>query len=221
MPARPSSPRPTLLVATTNPGKAAEFLRMLPADEVTVLTLADVGVALPPELGTSFAENARVKATAAASQSGLLAIGDDSGLEVDALGGAPGLRSARYAGEMARDDQNREKLLSAMRDIPLARRTAKFRCAVALARPTALLATTEGTCHGTIAEAPSGSHGFGYDPVFRLPPPDGRTMAELRPAEKDAVSHRARAYRAILPDLLRALGLSGPGVPPPGPGVTP
>lgn len=207
-----------LLIATGNAGKAADFRRLLPSD-IEVLTLADVPVVLPPETGTTFAENAAAKAIAAADQSGLLAIADDSGLEVDALGGEPGLFSARYAGDPRSDARNREKLLTAMRDIPPARRTARFRCAVALARPTTLLATAEGTCRGTIATTPVGQHGFGYDPVFRLPSPDGRTMAELSPAEKNRLSHRARAYDAILPDLLRALAPTDPAAPPAGEGA--
>jgi XTP/dITP diphosphohydrolase len=215
---RSSVPAPKLLIASGNAGKAADFRRLLPPS-VEVLTLADVSVVLPPETGTTFAENAVVKATAAADQSGLLAIADDSGLEVDALGGEPGIYSARYAGTPPSDARNREKLLTAMRDIPPARRTARFRCAVALARPATLIVTAEGTCDGTIAPAPAGEHGFGYDPIFRLPPPDGRTMAQLSPAEKNRLSHRARAYQAMLPDLLRALALTEPAAPPAGEGA--
>jgi XTP/dITP diphosphohydrolase len=195
------SPFPTLLVATSNPGKLAEFVRILPTG-VRVVDLAKLGVQLPPETGTSFAENAATKAIAAAEQSGLISLADDSGLVVDALGGAPGVLSARFAGG---DEANRRTLLAALARVPRQRRTARFVCAVALARPETgtIVARAEGTCEGMIAAAPRGSFGFGYDPVFELP--DGRTMAELAPEEKDKVSHRGVAYRRILPALLAEL----------------
>ncbi|HEY8445799.1 MAG TPA: RdgB/HAM1 family non-canonical purine NTP pyrophosphatase [Thermomicrobiales bacterium] len=194
-----------LVVATSNPGKLAEFRRLLPAS-VMLLSLTDLGIESPPETGETFAENARLKAIAAAQQSGRLAIADDSGLEVDALGGAPGVRSARYAGEPANEAANRARLLAELQGVPPEQRTARFRCVVALAAPTGLIGEAEGTCEGAISEAEAGTHGFGYDPLFLLP--DGRTMAQLLPHEKDAISHRARAYAAILPTLKRALGLA-------------
>ncbi len=192
----------SLLIATSNPGKREEFARLVPSG-IRLLTLNDVLVDLPPENGTSFTEIATTKALAAARQSDTLTLADDSGLEVDALGGAPGIYSARFAGEPASDERNRQKLLAALSRIEPANRTARFRCAVALARPGHLIATAEGTCEGAIATSPRGEHGFGYDPLFLFP--DGHTMAELSPEEKDEISHRGRAFRAILPALLATL----------------
>lgn len=188
----------TLLLATSNLGKRAEFVRLLPTD-VRVLTLQDLGIVLPPEIGESFQEIAAAKALAAATSAGLPALADDSGLEVDALDGAPGVRSARFAGETASDAANRAKLLAALSDVPPARRLARFRCAVALAEPNAVVTWAEGSCEGAVATEERGRNGFGYDSVFLLP--DGRTMAELTAEEKDRISHRARAYAAILPRL--------------------
>lgn len=194
-----------LLLATSNPGKRREFVHLLPPG-ITVRTLDQVEVTLPPETGVTFAENAALKAVAGSRQSGLLTLADDSGLEVAALGGAPGVRSARYAGEPPSDERNRVALLAALALEPDASRRARFVCAVCLARDGSILATAEGTCLGEIATVPAGANGFGYDPVFRLP--DGRTMAELTDHEKNTLSHRARAYREILPALLDALGLA-------------
>ncbi|MDQ3411609.1 MAG: RdgB/HAM1 family non-canonical purine NTP pyrophosphatase [Chloroflexota bacterium] len=191
-----------ILLATSNPGKRREFLQLLPS-AVNVKTLDDVHVTLPEETGATFAENSALKAIAASARSGLLTLADDSGLEVDALGGDPGVRSARYAGVPPSDDKNRAALLAALRQVPATARQARFVCAVSLARGGTILAEAEGTCVGIIASAPAGSNGFGYDPLFQLA--DGRTMAELPAAEKNEISHRARAYRAILPALLAAI----------------
>ena len=196
---------PTIVLATGNPGKQAEFKRLLPGS-VRVLDLDQANVSLPPETGTSFAEIAAVKALAAAEQSNLLSLADDSGLVVDALGGAPGVRSARYAGEPPSDERNRAALLAAMAEIPEGERSARFVCAVAIARRGRLVVQAEGVCEGSIARTAAGEFGFGYDPIFVLA--DGRRMAELLAEEKNRVSHRAVAYRQILPDLLRELGLS-------------
>lgn len=196
----------TVLLATTNAGKRAEFERLLPPD-VHVRTLRDFDLVLPPEDGTTFAETAAAKACFAAGCSGMLSIADDSGLEVDALDGEPGLRSARYAGDEATDVANREKLLTAMREVPDPDRTARFRCAVAIADVSGLVALAEGRCEGVIAAAEAGEYGFGYDPIFRLP--SGRTMAELLPEEKNQISHRAMAYQAVLPVLLSLLSPIG------------
>jgi XTP/dITP diphosphohydrolase len=193
-----------ILLATSNPGKRREFAQLLPAG-ITVRTLAEVGVEPAAETGTTFAANAKLKAAAASVQSGLLTLADDSGLEVAILGGQPGIRSARYAGEPPSDERNRAALLTALDDVPGEARQARFVCAVALARSGSILAEAEATCDGTIATTPAGSNGFGYDPIFRLP--DGRTMAELPAAEKNEISHRARAYRRILPALLHELGI--------------
>ncbi|GIW03550.1 MAG: non-canonical purine NTP pyrophosphatase [Thermomicrobiales bacterium] len=191
-----------IVLATSNPGKIAEFRKLLPGS-VHVVSLDELGIVLPPETGQTFAENAIAKALSAAQQSGMLAIADDSGLEVDVLGGAPGVRSARYAGEAGNDAANRARLLAELEGVPPERRTARFRCVVALASPDGLIAWEEGVCEGSIATEPAGTFGFGYDPIFLLP--DGRTMAELPPGEKNTISHRARAYEAIRPALIRAL----------------
>lgn len=190
---------PRLVVATSNPGKMAEFARLLPPT-IVLVGLSEAGVQLPPEDGATFSENARAKAVAAATQSGLPALGDDSGLEVDALAGAPGIFSARFAGEPASDQRNRAKLLAALADVPNEARTARFVCVAALALPNGVWFERMGICRGAVALAPIGHHGFGYDPVFALP--DGRTLAQLPPAEKDHLSHRGQAIRALLPDIL-------------------
>jgi len=199
-----SSARPTLLIATNNKGKLVEFRALLPTS-IDVKTLADLGLDSPEETGTTFAENARLKAETAARQAKLIAIADDSGLEVDALGGAPGVYSARYAGAEANDDANRVKLVRAMADVPLAQRSARFQCSVAIATPDGNTVLSAGTCEGSIGWQPKGTNGFGYDPLFIFP--DGRTMAELPSEEKNQISHRANAYRAALPSLIRMLGL--------------
>jgi XTP/dITP diphosphohydrolase len=195
--------KPVLLIATGNADKLAEFRRLLP-DEIELIGLGEVGAVLPPEDGTTYAENADVKAMAAARQSGLLALGDDSGLEVAALGGRPGIHSARFAGPTRDDAANRALLLAEMDAVPDADRAARFVCALALASPSGVVARVEGTCAGTIARAASGDNGFGYDPLFRLA--DGRTLADLSSEDKDRVSHRGAAVRAMLPLLRRELG---------------
>jgi XTP/dITP diphosphohydrolase len=199
-----NQPRPTLLIASNNTGKLVEFRALLP-DSIDLLTLADLGLDSPEETGTTFAENARLKAESAATQAKLISIADDSGLEVDALGGAPGVYSARYAGAAANDEANRAKLLRVMTDVPTAQRSARFQCSVAIATPSGNTVLSAGTCEGSIGWQPIGSNGFGYDSLFVLP--DGRTMAELSSDEKNQISHRANAYRAALPSLLRTLGL--------------
>ncbi len=194
----------SLLLATSNPGKRVELLAFLPAG-IEVLTLADFQIELPPEEGETFGEIAAVKATVAAKESGLLALADDSGLEVDALGGLPGIRSARYAGDPADDARNREKLRSAMRNVPTDQRSARFRCAVALARPDGEVEFSNGTCEGSIGFEEVGTNGFGYDSLFLLP--SGLTMAQLPLEEKNRISHRADAYRRIAPVLTSWLDL--------------
>ena len=194
-----------ILVASGNRKKAAEIAAILAEGgdgHFEVLTLADVPAApSPEETGSTFLENARIKARAAAAASGLPALADDSGLCVDALDGAPGVLSARYA--EGGDGARCAKLLLAMRDVPRGRRGARFACAAVFALPDGREIAAEGTCEGEIALAPCGEGGFGYDPVFLLP--DGRTMAELAPGEKAAVSHRGRALRALAPRLLQFL----------------
>ncbi len=192
----------TLVLASSNRGKIAELSRLLPAD-VEILLAGDLGVSLPLESGRTFSENAELKAKAAASATGQYAIGDDSGLEVDALDGSPGVRSARFAGVGATDQQNIEKLLLAMTDVPEIERTARFRCVVALAAPDGTTLAAEGEAQGLIGIAARGGCGFGYDPVFVIS--DGRTFAELSAEEKDALSHRGQALRSMGPELTRLL----------------
>ncbi|HIQ05645.1 MAG TPA: RdgB/HAM1 family non-canonical purine NTP pyrophosphatase, partial [Anaerolineae bacterium] len=157
------------------------------------------------ETGSTFEENAVQKALAYARASGLWTWADDSGLEVDALGGAPGIHSSRYAGPGAGDEDRYRKLLQALDGVPPDRRTARFRCVVAIATPEGEVYTTYGSCEGVIADSPRGQHGFGYDPVFFLPDM-GKTMAELSPEKKNEISHRGRAARAakvVLQNLMR------------------
>jgi XTP/dITP diphosphohydrolase len=191
-----------LLIATSNPGKLAEFHGLLPSG-ITLLSLNDVDVTLPEETGATFHEIADRKALWAARQSGLLALADDSGLEVDALGGLPGVRSARYSGEPPDEARNRRQLLEELAGIPPENRTARFVCAASLASPAGIVAVARGELRGTIGDRERGLGGFGYDSLFLLP--NGRTVAELLDEEKNAVSHRGVAMRKILPGLLVAL----------------
>jgi len=190
-----------LCIATNNAGKQVEFRELLAGWPGEIVFPADLGLALDvEERGDSFADIAVLKAVAYAEVSGLPCLADDSGLEVDALGGAPGIYTARYAGPGASDADRYRKLLAELGDLPPERRTARFRCAVALAYPDGAATgkevdVAEGTCEGVIAFAPRGEHGFGYDPVFYLPE-HGRTMAELPAEVKNRISHRARAMQA-------------------------
>ena len=187
---------PRLVLATANPGKVRE-LRALVTEwgPIDALSLADFpSVRLPEEVGATYAENARAKATVVAQATGLPALADDSGLEVDALGGAPGVRSARYGPS---DATRIEKLLAALGARGADDRRARFRCAVAVVWPDGRVETGEGECAGTIAMAASGEgHGFGYDPIF-IADELGRTFAAACAHEKGSVSHRARAMRAL------------------------
>jgi XTP/dITP diphosphohydrolase len=196
-------PKPRLLVATTNAGKQREYrdlLRELPAE---IVFPNDLGITLEVEEdGSTFRENAAKKAVALSRASGLLSLADDSGLEVDALGGEPGVRSSRYAGPGADDPRRRAFLLEKLRGIP-APRTARFVCVIAIAVPGGGTSFAEGECRGEITPAERGSNGFGYDPIFQ-PAGFSRTMAELTPAEKNRISHRARAAEAAIP-ILRTL----------------
>jgi XTP/dITP diphosphohydrolase len=192
---------PKLLLATNNRGKAAELRRLLQGCGWEIVTPADVGLELQiAESGQSYEENATRKALQYAQAGGLVALADDSGLEVDALGGRPGVLSARYAGPDRTDQERVKKLLEELGDVPDDQRTARFRAVIAIADPAGRVETVEGTVEGRIARAPRGANGFGYDPVFLLPG-RGLTAAELPADEKDAISHRgvaARKARAIL-----------------------
>ncbi|MEZ4555150.1 MAG: XTP/dITP diphosphatase [Caldilineaceae bacterium] len=199
----------TLLIATHNQGKLREYRALLADLPLKVVNLDEAGVDFDvDETGTTFAENALLKARAYAAATGLLTWADDSGLEVDALDGAPGVYSARYAGPDATDEDRYRKLLRTLAALPDAPRTARFRCVVALVAPDGAAYTTDGICPGVIIDEPRGSHGFGYDPVFFLPDL-GQTMAELPPAAKNRISHRGRAAAAaktVLADLLHVSG---------------
>jgi XTP/dITP diphosphohydrolase len=193
-----------VVLATGNPGKLREVRDLLADADVELVGLADVGPVALPEEGDDYAANAAGKALAAARATGLPALGDDSGLEVDALRGAPGARSARFGGPGLDDAGRTRALLAALAGVPPARRGARFVCVAALATPDGDVATARGECAGRIAEAPRGPGGFGYDPVFETAP-GGPTMAELPLAEKQRISHRARAFRALAPVLLARL----------------
>jgi XTP/dITP diphosphohydrolase len=200
-----------LLVATNNPGKVREFEELLAGVPVAITYPAQEQLVLKvDECGDTFEENARIKALAYAQASGLLTLADDSGLEVDVLGGAPGVRSARYAGHDATDRDRNRKLLAELADVPEASRSARFRCVVALVQPDGTVHTEEGTCEGMIGHAPRGEHGFGYDPLFIVEGQGGQTMAELAPELKNRISHRARAVRAARPILARILRTQAP-----------
>jgi XTP/dITP diphosphohydrolase len=199
-----------ILLGSNNPGKLAEFERILAGLPVDLMTPADAGVSLDvAEIGATYLENARIKARAYASASGLTTIADDSGLEVDALNGRPGVLSARYGGEDLTARQRFELLLAELAGVPRKQRAAWFRAVLVLRRPDGAEASFEGTCEGTIALQPRGDRGFGYDPVFQLP--DGRTMAELPPEEKDLISHRGRAAALLREYLVTNLGVRGEG----------
>jgi XTP/dITP diphosphohydrolase len=207
--------RRRLVLATRNPGKVREFTAMLRDLPVAVLTLDDLpAVPLLDEPGETFEANAAAKAVAVARRTGMLALADDSGIEVDALGGAPGVHSATFLGPGATDADRNAWVLERLRDVPPERRGARYRAVVAVATPDGSVRTFEGRWEGRIADAPRGAGGFGYDPIFLLPEL-GRTAAELSLDEKNRRSHRARALaaaRAYLEALLaRQEDGGGPG----------
>ncbi len=204
------APAQRIVVATGNPHKLAEIRAILTDAglDVELVPMTELGVPEPVEDGDTFAANALLKARACAAATGLPAIADDSGLEVDALGGEPGVRSARYAGEPSDDARNNAKLVAALAGVPEQRRTARFVCAAAAVAPDGREVVVRGTMEGRIVDRPRGAHGFGYDPHFVSDAAGGqRTNAELAPAEKDAISHRGAAFRqraSRLDPLLRA-----------------
>lgn len=202
-----NSPSPTSIVlASSNRGKLAELQRML-GDLAVVRSANDMGVILPEEIGLTFADNAMLKARAAWNQTGQISLADDSGLEVDALEGAPGVFSARYAGPGATDEANNAKLLEELQGVAASKRTARFRSAIALVLNNEQYEIFEGHCDGVIGFEPRGSGGFGYDPIFILP--DGRTMAEYTEDEKNRISHRGRAMQNAIPALIKYLKSMG------------
>lgn len=201
-----------LMLATGNAGKIAEMRSLLAlyvdSAQVTVLTPQDWLDPLPEvlETGATFAENARLKASALAKATGIFALADDSGLCVDALDGGPGLYSARWAGNDAADSDRNARLLAALDGIPPEDRTARFVCALALAAPSGTFLEAEGICEGWILTVPRGESGFGYDPLFFMPELN-RTMAELTVADKNRSSHRAIAMANLTPNLCAFLRL--------------
>jgi len=198
-----------LLLATTNPGKAREYRELLAGLPFVLTTLVDEGITFDVEESeNTFEGNARLKAATYASLSGLMTLADDSGLEVDALGGEPGIRSARYAGENATDAERVSFLLNKMKTVPQEQRTARFQCVIALAETPEKVAVCRGSCEGKIIEEARGSNGFGYDPVFYFPE-YGLTMAELSSEVNNQESHRGRASREAYKVLSRICGARG------------
>jgi XTP/dITP diphosphohydrolase len=195
---------PRLLVATRSEHKLRELRELLRLERAELVTLDELGVEGDPvEDGATFRTNAAIKARFGLFATGLPTLADDSGIEVDALDGAPGVRTRRYAGEHATDVDNNTKLLDALAGQPPERRGARYVCVLALAMPDAPLAFAQGTCRGRIAAGPSGTGGFGYDPIFEptVEPPGGRTFGLWSAEEKNRISHRARAARRMAPRL--------------------
>lgn len=206
---RGGASRPRLVLATRNPGKAREIAAIYGHLNVVWLSLADYPeIREVAEEGASYAENAAAKARAAASAAGLPALADDSGVEVDALGGAPGVSSARFLDAAATDAARNARILALLEDVPEARRTARYRAVVAVAIPSGSVRVFEGVCEGRIARALQGSGGFGYDPVF-VPAGETRTMAEITSDVKNRISHRARALRAAEAYVTEVVRLPG------------
>ena len=185
-----------IVLATRNRGKIAEIKELLAGLPITVYSLDEFSPIEVVEDGASFEENAVKKAIEVAHHTGMVALADDSGLEVDYLKGRPGVRSARFAGENASHDDNNEKLLTLLEYVPWEQRRARFRCVIAVADPTGKYWTVEGTCEGLITRERVGTQGFGYDPLFFFPP-FGKTFAELERQEKNRISHRGQALRRL------------------------
>ena len=196
-----------VVLASSNKGKLRELSALLAPLGYDVITQSSLGIDTPPETGATFAANALLKARHAAAMSNLPALADDSGIEVDALGGRPGIYSARYAGEGASDEDNLRKMLGEMRDVPEGKRTARYQCVIAFVStaddPDPILA--KGTWEGWLTSQPRGLEGFGYDPIF-IPGGFDRTAAELDPGEKNSLSHRGQALRALIDQLRRRGG---------------
>ncbi len=183
----------SLVLATTNRHKVEEFQAMFSGLSFRILSLHDIGVDMDvEETGTTFQENSQLKALAYAHATGMLALADDSGLEIDALGGAPGVYSARYIRPDASYEERFKHIFEQLRGLSIEQRTARFRCVITLAEPSGYVRSVEGMIEGVIVEPPRGEYGFGYDPIF-LVPELGKTTAELLPEQKNAISHRGRA----------------------------
>lgn len=187
-----------LIVATKNEGKVREFRQMFSKYGISVKSLLDFNEEIEDieETGTTFSENATIKAETISNQFQLPVVADDSGLEIDALDGAPGVYSARYAGKEKNDEQNIKKVLEKLEGVPAERRSARFVCAVAVARPEKATFVKKGYCEGIIAKTPEGTNGFGYDPIF-IPEGSNRTMAEHTADEKNVISHRHHAIQQL------------------------
>lgn len=201
-------PPTRVVLASGNQHKLAEIQAILTAGnlDVDLVPMTELGVPSPVEDGDTFEANALLKARACATATRLPALADDSGLEVDALGGDPGVRSARYAGEPSDDARNNAKLVAALADVSADQRTARFVCAAAVVTPDGEERVVRATMEGRIVDQPRGAHGFGYDPHFVSDAAgDGRTNAELRPEEKDAISHRGAAFRELARELATLL----------------
>lgn len=198
---------PSVVLSTHNQGKIRELKAMVAhwGLDISVLDAATAGLADVPETGTTFAQNALIKARAAAQQSGQIALADDSGLAVDILGGSPGILSARWSGKHGDDGANLRLLLDQLRDIPAEHRGAQFVCAMALVDPTGEEHVVHGMMTGTLLCEPLGTHGFGYDPIFAPHGQGGLSCAQLSPERKNAISHRALAMEEIRPHLLKAV----------------
>jgi len=196
---------PKLLLATSNPGKIKEYRFLLEGLGYQITTLTEEGIAkVVTESGSNYEQNARLKAISYAKLSQLIALADDSGLEVDALNGEPGVKSARFAGEAAIDAEKVSLLLARLNDVPWEQRTARFKCVIAIASPEGRTELCYGECHGMIAFEAKGKNGFGYDPIFLLPE-TGKTMAELPLEIKNQISHRVRASQQARQVLQRHL----------------
>jgi XTP/dITP diphosphohydrolase len=203
----------TIVVATNNADKLAEFRRLITIPNLSVIAPRDLGISLEvAETGTSYIENARLKAIAFSVASGELALADDSGIELDDVPGWPGINSVRFAGPGKSDGDRRTILLERLAPIDGASRRARFVCSVAIARGDAIAAGATGILNGLIARGPRGTGGFGYDPIF-IPLGESRTIAEMSPGEKDAISHRARALEAIRPFLITIANDAAPKSP--------
>jgi len=184
-----------LLLATANRHKVEEFRAIFSTLPFTLFSLTDIGLDMDvEETGTTFLENAELKAHAYAQASGMLSLADDSGLEIDALGGAPGVYSARFAGVDTPYEERFRLILKQLQGFPQDQRTARFRCVISIAEPSGYCRSVEGIVEGVIAEAPRGTNGFGYDPIFLIPEL-GKTTAELTPEHKNRISHRGQAAR--------------------------
>ena len=193
-----------ILIATTNLGKASELTKLMNALPCTFVSLGDLGITEDiEETGNTFEENAVIKSSFYAKVSGLLTIADDSGLEVDSLGGKPGIHSKRFAGENASDNDRVNLLLSLLSEYPLiTQRAARFRCCLVLSDPEKIISASEGICEGIITSAPQGYNGFGYDPVFFIPEIE-KTMAEISEKVKNEISHRGKAVKKLSEIILK------------------